>query len=280
MPLFDAINHAMTTISTGGYSTHDASFGYFNSVSIHWIAIVFMALGSMPFLVHVRFFSSLNIRVFGDYQILGLVSIISGISLFTTMYLYFTYGYDLSESLTLAFFNITSIISTTGYASTDYIAWGPAAIVLFFFITFIGGCSGSTSGGMKIFRFQLSYILLKEQITKTIHPRAVLPRYYGERTIDNEIIISAVAFTYLFLMTFALIALLLAMQGLDFMTSISGAATALANVGPGLGEIIGPAGNFQTLSDATKWILSAGMLLGRLELLTIVAVFSLQFWNT
>jgi trk system potassium uptake protein TrkH len=278
MSPFDAINHALTTISTGGYSTHDASMGYFHSDLVHWIAVFFMITGSLPFLIYARFIAGRNFRVFLDQQVVGLLLVTTVISTLLAVYLHNSHHYAISDSVTMAFFNITSIISTTGYASTDYGAWGPAAVVLFFFMTFVGGCSGSTSGGMKIFRFQLSYLLLKTQILKSIHPRAVITRYYNKRVVNDEIISSAVAFTYLFLCAFALFTLLLALQGLDFITSISAAATVLSNVGPGLGDIVGPTGNFQSLPDATKWLLSLGMLLGRLELLTVYAVFSWHFW--
>jgi len=279
MTPFDAINHALTTISTGGYSTHDTSMGYYDSDSVHWVAVVFMAISSLPFLILVRFLSGFDIKAFWDQQVVGFLFISTTLSVMLTVYLYFHHDFVFSESVKMAFFNITSIISTTGYVSADYDAWGPEAIVLFFFVTFIGGCSGSTSGGMKIFRFQLSYLLLKGQLVKSIHPRAVITKYYNNRIVSDEIITSAVAFSYLFLCTFALLTLLLALHGFDFITSISAAATVLSNVGPGLGEIIGPAGTFQPLHDDTKWLLSLGMLLGRLELLTVYAIFSWHFWN-
>lgn len=280
MTLFDAVNHALTTISTGGFSTHDLSMGYFNSRHIHWTAVIFMILGGIPFLLHARFFTSFNARIYGDYQVRGFLLIICGASIIVSLYLFKTHDYSITDALSLGFFNITSVITTTGYASADYNVWGSAMIVMFFFVMFIGGCSGSTSGGMKIFRFQLSYLLLKEQITKSIHPRAIFSRHYNNRVIDDDIISSAVAFTYLFLILLALMTLLLSLSGLDFMTSISGALTSITNVGPGLGNTIGPAGNFQSLPDIAKWLLSAGMLLGRLELLTVVAIFSWRFWST
>ena len=279
MTPFDAINHAMTTISTGGYSTHDVSMGYYDSDGVHWVAVFFMAISSLPFLILVRFLSGFDIRSFWDQQVIGFLFITTALSIMLAVYLFFHHDFIFSESLKMAFFNITSIISTTGYVSADYDVWGPEAVVLFFFVTFIGGCSGSTSGGMKIFRFQLSYLLLKGQLLKSIHPRAVITKYYNNWIVSDEIITSAVAFSYLFLCTFAFLTLLLALHGFDFITSISAAATVLSNVGPGLGEIIGPAGTFQPLHDDTKWLLSLGMLLGRLELLTVYAIFSWHFWN-
>lgn len=170
-------------------------------------------------------------------------------------------------------------MSTSGYASEDYSAWGPLAFVVFFFLMFVGGCSGSTAGGMKIFRFQLSLIILREQLMRLLHPRAVFTRNYNGRAVSDEIISSMIAYTFIFLLSLLVITVLLASLQLDFVTSLSGALTALTNVGPGLGDIIGPAGNFGPLPDAAKWILSVGMLMGRLEILSVVIVLSPGFWR-
>jgi trk system potassium uptake protein TrkH len=177
-------------------------------------------------------------------------------------------------------FNVTSVVTTTGYASEDYSAWGPLAFVLFFFLMFVGGCSGSTAGGMKIFRFQLSLIILREQLMRLLHPRAVLTRNYNGRAVSDEIISSMIAYTFIFLLCLLLITVALAAMQLDFVTALSGALTSLTNVGPGLGDIIGPAGNFGPLPDAAKWVLSVGMLMGRLEILSVVIVLSPAFWRS
>lgn len=279
MSWFEGINHAMTTISTGGYSTYDASFGHFNSPFLRWTAIVFMFLGSTPFVVYVNLLTKRKISPINDMQVRGLLTLLIISSLLLTLYTVIKFDWPLGEAFTTVAFNITSIVSTTGFATTDYQTWGSIAITAFFFLTFVGGCSGSTSGGMKIFRFQLSLIFLRKQITQLLHPRAVLSRKYNNQPVDDDIMSAAVAFAFIFFASFALITLGLAAQGLDLVTSLSGAATALCNVGPGLGPIIGPAGNFTALPDAAKWILCFAMILGRLEILGVIIVFTKSFWE-
>jgi trk system potassium uptake protein TrkH len=175
--------------------------------------------------------------------------------------------------------NVTSIFTTTGYATEDYQLWGPAAVPVFFFLTVIGGCSGSTAGGMKIFRLQLSLIILREQTIKLIHPRAVICRRYNGQLVGDDILISAVAFSFVFLVTLAVLTLLLTFLGLDFITALSGIAQSMTSTGPGLGPIIGPAGNFQTLPEGAKLLLCGGMVLGRLEFLSLLVLFSPVFWR-
>lgn len=279
MSWFDAINHAMATISTGGYSTYDASFGHFDSVFLQWTATTFMFLGSIPFVIYVRFMIKQKMTSFNDMQIKGLLKLLIISSFLLAVYLTVTFDWPFEKALTAAAFNITSIVSTTGFATADYQVWGSGVMVAFFFFTFVGGCAGSTSGGMKIFRFQLSLMFLREQVMQLLHPRAVLTRKYNNQLVDNDIISSAIAFTFIFFVSFAFIALALASLGLDFVTSLSGAATALCNVGPGLGSVIGPAGNFAALPDAAKWILCLGMILGRLEILSVIIIFTKRFWD-
>jgi len=178
-----------------------------------------------------------------------------------------------------AAFNVVSVVTTTGFATADYSLWGNALVGVFFVLTFIGGCTGSTSGGIKIFRFEVMAIMLKTHFMRLLYPRGVFPRAYGEKPIGEEVVGSVVAFFAVFFLCYALLTVGLMAVGLDFLTSTSGAATALANVGPGLGDIIGPAGNFAPLPDTAKWLLSAGMLLGRLELFTVLALFVPRFWR-
>ena len=218
-------------------------------------------------------------KIFTDAQARGLLLCVFAISLCLALYLIANKDYDIWPAITQASFNVISIVTTTGYASTDYTVWGPLVVALFFCITFVGGCSGSTAGGMKIFRFQLSLIMLKNQLTRLLHPHVVLRPKYNGRHIDADIITSAIAFSFLFFISLTVIALILASMGLDFVTSISGAATVLANVGPGLGDTIGPAGNFHALPDAAKWVLCCGMLLGRLEFVAVIIIFTPAFWR-
>lgn len=279
MDFFNAINHAMTTVSTGGFSTSDSSFAQFDSLLVHWIAIVFMLAGAFPFVLFVRLLVNRKLVVFRDTQVRGLLAIVGLTTVILTLHLVLTNQMDPLRAITMACFNLVSVITTTGFASGDYQLWGPIALIIFFFATFVGGCSGSTTGGIKVFRLQIFAGLVKEQIITAIHPRAIISRRYNNRLISSEIIASSIS--YMFLMTACLVvcSIILALTGLDLVTSFTGSAASLMNVGPGLGDIIGPAGNYSSLTDTAKWTLSAAMLLGRLEFLTILVLFSPAFWR-
>jgi trk system potassium uptake protein TrkH len=280
MDLFNAVNHALTTVSTGGYSTSDSSMGQFDQLSILFASSIFMMLGGIPFFLFVRLLNGQAQPLLRDQQIHFFLKFLVIVASLIAIYRVLNDGTFPLDAFVHALFNVTSVVTTTGYASQDYSLWGPFVVVLFFFLTFVGGCSGSTSGGMKIFRFQLSMLLLREQVLRLLHPNAVVARHYNGRIISDEIVASSVAFSFIFLATLAVVAAILAALGLDLVTSLTGAATALANVGPGLGAIIGPAGNFQTLPDAAKWVLMVAMLLGRLELLSVFVMFSPHFWRS
>ncbi|RCW67102.1 trk system potassium uptake protein TrkH [Marinobacter nauticus] len=280
MDLFNAVNHALTTVSTGGYSTSDSSMGQFDELSILFASSLFMMLGGVPFFLFVRMLYGHSQPLLRDQQVHFFLKFLLLIACLITLYRIVKEGTFPVDAFVHALFNVTSVVTTTGYASQDYSLWGPFVVVLFFFLTFVGGCSGSTSGGMKIFRFQLSMLLLREQVLRLLHPNAVIARHYNGRIISDEIVASSVAFSFIFLATLAVVASILALLGLDLTTSLSGAATALANVGPGLGDTIGPAGNFQTLPDPAKWVLMVAMLLGRLELLSVFVMFSPHFWRS
>jgi trk system potassium uptake protein TrkH len=279
MSLFDAITHAMTTLSTGGYSTYDSSLAHFPQPVIHWIAIVFMILGGLPFVQYVRLLKGDHRSLWYDRQVRTFLLFLTIVTLVVALDLYGSSTMRPEYALRVAALNITSVVTTTGYASADYTTWGHFAVVSFFFLTFVGACSGSTSGGIKIFRFQVAYLLLRNQLYKLIHPYVVMPLRYNDRAVTNEIVYSLVGFSFFFAVSVALLTLALALVGLDLVTSLSGAATALANVGPGLGDIIGPAGNFATLPDSAKWLLCFGMLLGRLEIMTVLVLFVPAFWR-
>jgi trk system potassium uptake protein TrkH len=279
MDVFNAINHAMTTVSTGGFSTSDSSFSQFNSPLIHWVAIVFMLAGAFPFVLFVRLLVNKKWGLLNDTQVRGLLLIVGLTTLLLTAQLIITDQMEPFQALTMACFNVVSVITTTGFASGDYQLWGSLALIVFFFATFVGGCSGSTTGGIKVFRLQIFAGLVKEQIMTAIHPRAIISRRYNNRLISSEIIASSISYMFLMTACLVVIALILAMTGLDLVTSFTGSATALMNVGPGLGPVIGPTGNFSSLSDTAKWALSVGMLLGRLEFLTILVLFTPAFWR-
>ena len=186
---------------------------------------------------------------------------------------------DLFTAFRLALFNVVSVITGTGYATTDYNAWGPFAIGFFFCIMFIGGCAGSTSCGMKVFRFQVALAALTVYVRRLAHPNGVFVARYNHRPLTDDVFVSVLSFFFVYFASFATLAVLLSGFGLDTLTALSAAGTAIANVGPGLGDIIGPAGNFATLPDPVKLLLAAGMLLGRLELFTILVLFSPSFWR-
>ncbi len=279
MDTFNAINHALCTISTGGFSTSDSSFAQFTSPILHWICIVFMILGASPFVLFLRALRYRSPAPFADRQLCGMLLMMAVLSSSLALALWQAGDATIGEALTLATFNLVSVVTTTGFASTDYTLWGNFAIVVFFFATFLGGCSGSTSGGIKTFRIQLCLTLIREQVARAIHPRATLPRRYGGVMVSDEILASLVAFLFVMVLCLTVMTLLLALTGLDLVSSLTGSATALANVGPGLGPIIGPAGNFSSLSDMAKWVLCGGMIMGRLECLTIIVLLSPAFWR-
>ncbi|WP_202332876.1 TrkH family potassium uptake protein [Mesorhizobium sp. L-8-3] len=277
---FDALNHAMTTMSTGGMSTHDASFGQFaNSPHILWIATVFMFVGGLPFSILILFairgrYDALRdpqIRVFAGYCIVFAVAV--------AVYLRVTAEKPFLEALTHSAFNFVSIITTTGYASSDYSAWGPLAVACFFVATFLGGCSGSTAGGIKAYRFLVLFELTMNGLRKLVYPNSVITIRYGDRVVDADMQRAVVLFISAFFVIWAIVAILLGATGLDLITAVTGSLTAMTNVGPGLGDIIGPAGNFASLPDSSKWFLSMAMLLGRLEILVVLVIFTPTFWS-
>lgn len=278
MSMFDAVAHAMATLSTGGFSTSDASLGHWNSPWIDGIATVFMLAGALPFVLYVRLTRGER-EVLRDQQVRTLLAALACVILGLAAYLIADGLYEPLSALRYAAFNVVSIVTTTGFANTDYQLWGNAAIGLFFALTFVGGCTGSTAGGIKIFRFEVMAAVLRAHFFHLLHPKGVFPRLYAGRSLPADVVDSVVVFFSLYLITYSLLTVLLMALDLDFVTSISGAVTALSNVGPGLGPIIGPAGNFLPLPDAAKWLLSFGMLLGRLELFTVLILLMPRFWR-
>ncbi len=279
MSTFDAINHAMTTVATGGYSTHDASFAHFNHLGPQLVAIVFMLLGSLPFAMLVQALRGRHDVLFGDDQVRGFLLFVGVCSLVMVCWLAIFTDKDAITALVQGTFNVTAVITTTGYSSAPYDMWGNFAFVVFFYLMFVGGCSGSTTGGMKIFRFQLAYRLFKAQLRTLVHPRGVFAVRFNDTTVSAEIIRSLVSFSVIYFTIIGLSAALLALVDVDPMTALTASMAAIGNVGPGLGEVIGPSGNFSSLPDPAKWVLSFDMVLGRLEIMTIMALLSGQFWR-
>ena len=280
MNLFDSITHSMTTIATGGFSNYNESLGYFRNPYIEIIAMIFILAGSIPFIAYLKFLSGNKKVFFTDIQIIGLLKICFFSILI--MFVYLVLNSDTNNylnNLRISAFNVISILSGTGYVTSNFDLWGEFSLVFFLILMFIGGCAGSTACGIKIFRIQILLLFIKNQIKKIIYPRGIFPISYNKEKISDKFISSIISFIFLYFLIFFIISILLSFSGLDFITSISAAATSISNVGPGLGEIIGPNGSFKDLSYFYKWILCFGMLLGRLEIFALLVLFFPNFWE-
>ncbi|MEM9733620.1 MAG: TrkH family potassium uptake protein [Pseudomonadota bacterium] len=279
MDVLDAVVHAMTTVATGGFSNHDASLGHFDSASIDIIATTFMIIGSLPFLLYVQAVRGKAMPLLTDSQVRTFFVVLGG-AVFTAWMIEQAYGVRSGlEALRFAAVNVTSILTGTGYATTAYDGWGPAAVAFFFFLMFIGGCAGSTSCGIKIFRFQVLFENVRQHVNRVLYPHGIFTPRFNGRPISDDVTSAVLSFFFLYIFTFALSACALALTGLDTLTALSGAGSAISNVGPGLGALIGPAGNYEPLNDAAKWILALTMLIGRLELFTVLVLLSPRFWR-
>ena len=275
---FDAMVHAMTTVSTGGMANYDASFATFGA-GVHYVAVVFMILAALPFVRFVQVLAGTAKPLFQDRQIQVFLLIISFCVLLVTSWLWGRGGVMTEAAFRDALFNVTSIMTGTGYASADYMAWGTFPVVMFFLIGLIGGCAGSTSCSVKVFRYQLVFAAIKSQIRQIHSPHGVFTPRYDGRPISEDVLNSVIAFLVAFILSLGGTAVLLGLTGLDFITSISGAAAALANIGPGLGLEIGPTGNYANINDTAKWILAIAMFVGRLEIMVVLTILSIKFWR-
>lgn len=277
---FDAICHAMSTVSTAGFSTYDASFGHFKDARLEYAGAIFMLASSLPFLLYYQMLRGRGADMWRNSQVRAFLGIVAISIVIMTFWLQAKHPQmNLEEAFRLAAFNIASIVTTTGFASADYTLWGSFAVVFFFMLGVMGGCSGSSSGGIKVFRYQVLYETAKSQIYQLIQPHGVFLPKYNRRPIAESVSNSVMTFFILFAVMFTATALLLSLMGLDYVTSMSAAATTLANVGPGLGPIIGPSGNFAPLPDGAKYLLCFAMIAGRLELFTVLVLFSPSFWR-
>jgi trk system potassium uptake protein TrkH len=276
---FDAVAHAMTTIATGGYSTKDASVGYFNTPAIDWIITVGMIVGSLPFVHYLRIARGDTRSILRDSQVRWFLSIVVICVALVAVWILTQIGLGTHDALRYAAFNVVSVITGTGYATTDFGAWGGFVTTMMLILMFVGGCAGSTTCGIKIFRFQVLYATAKVQLARLLRPHGVFIPYYNRKPIPEAVSEAVMGFFFLYILCFGLVAMALAAMGLDFITALSGSATAISNVGPGLGPIIGPAGNFDPLPDAAKWLLCFAMLLGRLELFTVLVLITPTFWR-
>ena len=277
MGLFDSLTHSMTTIATGGFSNYNESIGFFNSISIEISAMIFIILGSIPFIAYIKFINGNKKILFNDAQIKTFLKIIIISIIILSIYLVVSGVTELN--LRSISFNVISILTGTGYVNAEFDTWGSFTLILFLLLMFIGGCAGSTTCGVKIFRIQILYLFVINQLKKIIYPKGIFVLKYDKNPIENKFISSIISFIYLYFVIFFILTALLSLTGLDFITSISGAATSISNVGPGLGSIIGPNGDFSSLPDVSKWILTLGMILGRLELFAILVLFLPSFWR-
>ncbi|MEL7460410.1 MAG: TrkH family potassium uptake protein [Pseudomonadota bacterium] len=275
---FDAITHAMTTIATGGFGNYDLSFGAFGR-GVEYTAVVFMILAALPFVRYVQMLGGSATAVLIDRQVRGFFWVLAVAVAAITIWLWSETGLPAEAAFRKALFNITSIVTGTGYVSADYMVWGAFPVAAIFFLGLIGGCAGSTSCSIKIFRYQLLFASIWTQV-KAIHsPHGVFTPRYDGRSVSEDVLSSVMAFFVLFIVSLGVVAVLLGATGLDFITSVSGAAAALANIGPGLGPMIGPTGTFAPMPDTAKWILAAAMFIGRLELMAVYAIVTVRFWQ-
>lgn len=279
MSPFDALCHALSTVSTGGYSTHDQSFGFFPSPALQWTCIVFMILGSLPFVVFIKILRGDRKIFLADAQVRAFLLLLLALVAAMTIWLTTERNVEFFEALRRAAFNVTSILTTTGFATEDYSQWGPFAVGLFFLMMFIGGCSGSTTGGIKIYRLQIAGMLSRGHFLHLMSPNRVVTLTYNGRRLPVDVPFSVVAFLAIYMATVGFFTVVLSAFGLDLVTALSAATSAVGSVGPGLGEIVGPAGTYSPLPASAKWALSIAMLLGRLELFTVLVLLRPEFWR-
>ncbi len=273
---FDAVVHALTTLATGGFSNYDASFGHFDSAFLQWAATFFMLAGGLPFMWYLRM---IRRREFASEQVRMMLSSLALVIGGLTLWLIWSSDTHPFEALRMVAFNVISVVTTTGYATTDYTAWGPLAMVVFFGLTAVGGATGSTAGGVKAMRWIIMGRAIAVGVRRVVYPHGVFSIRYEGRTVERDVVDGVMAFFTFFIVSVAVIAVGLSLMGLDLETAISGALTAIANVGPGIGDTIGPAGNFSSLGDGAKILLAFGMYVGRLEMMTVYALLLPVFWR-
>ena len=279
MSAFDAIAHAMTTVATGGFSTSDMSIGYWQNPAIDSVAILFMILGALPFILYIRLLGG-DVRALArDTQLRWFFALLGSIIAIMWAHLYFSSETEPARALQFAAFSVTSVMTGTGYANTNYGIWSHFATGMFFFLMFVGGCAGSTACGMKIFRLTVICKSIMLQARRILYPHLAVTLLYNGRPIQEGVVASVMHFFFFYLLLFVGVACVLSLMGIAPITALSASASAIANVGPGLGSEIGPAGNFAFLPDTAKWLLAALMLIGRLEIFTILVLLTPTFWR-
>lgn len=280
MGFFDAVTHAMTTLSTGGYANYDASFGHFQSGFLQWSATIFMLAGALPFAWYIRMMGrGQGTGRLRSEQVTAMLWSLGIVITALTLWLSLTQLMNPLVALRLVAFNVVSVVTTTGFASTDYLQWGPVAVVAFFLLTPVGGCTGSTAGGAKAMRWIIALRSIRARINAITTPHAITPLRYNGRTVGDDVLSGVMAFLFFYFGTAAAVAAGLSLMEIDALTAVSGALTAVANVGPGVGPVIGPAGNFASLEDPAKLLLAFGMYAGRLEMMTLFVLLLPSFWR-
>jgi trk system potassium uptake protein len=278
MGSFDAVNHAMTTIATGGFSTKDASVGHFDSVPVETVLIIFMAASALPLVLYAHLFMKGWSAFRADAQIPAFLAILCGAIGTLTLWLWAVNGMPFTAALRVTAFNVTSVLTDTGFGSADFSQWGSLPVGVLFGLLLVGGCAGSTSGAIKIFRWQILWIGIHQHLEHVLMPHKVLVARYSGRSVSAEMMGSVRNFFFLYLLTLTAISLGVMATGMDFLAASSAVAQAMANAGPGLTQDIGPAGNFASVPEAGKWLLILAMLLGRLELVTVYVLFLRSYW--
>lgn len=279
MSLFDAATHAMTTVATAGFANYDESFAAFRSPALEWTAVLFMALSGLPLFLYVRLARSEWRHVLRDTQIRWFLATTGAAVAAIALWLWLGRDLPAGDALRLAAFNVVSLATTTGYASADYTQWGSFAAIVFLALMFVGGCTGSTAGAVKVLRFEIMAKLAGGALRRLVQRHGVQRVLYNGRPLGEDVIASIMVFGFVYFVSFAALALALGAFGLDFTTAVSGAASAVGNIGPGLGEIIGPAGNYAPLPEGAKWLLALGMIMGRLEFMAVLVLFTRRFWQ-
>ncbi len=277
MSLFDAIGHSFSTIAIGGFSTHDASIGYFNSGLIESIAIFFMLISAFNFALHFYTWRNRGIRhYFQDSEVKLLLSVLAVAGVVTVSVLMYNHTYDPDRALRYGIFELVSIATTTGFATADFSVWPIFLPFLLFFLAFMGGCAGSTGGGLKVIRVLLLFKQGNREMRRLIHPNAIMPLRVGGRPVDDRVIQAVWGFVSVYILLYIIMCILLLATGLDFVTAFSAVGACMNNLGPGLG---GVAAHYGDISDFAKWVLIFAMLLGRLEIFTLLVLFTPTFWR-
>ncbi|KAF5029272.1 Trk system potassium uptake protein TrkH [anaerobic digester metagenome] len=277
MSLFDALCHAFGTMATGGFSTKNDSIAGF-SPYIQYVIILFMYLAGISFTLHYLLLKKQFSRVFRNEELRHYTIILAVSALFIAVTLFATYHMPARDSIRHSLFQTVSILTTTGFITSDYLIWPFSTWMLLFLLMFVGGCAGSTGGGIKVVRITLMLKNSLLELKRIVHPNAVLPVRLNGKAISQEIIYNVLAFFLIYILIFVLGSLSMSFFGLDFDSAVGSVASSLGNVGPGLG-IVGPVFNYDILPDPAKWILAFIMLMGRLELFTVLILFSPSFWR-